>query len=173
MTFDLQLLDRAAAEHLFSFEQENRNFFEKSVPGRGDDYYEWENFLRIHDSLLKEQAEGKSYFYLIRNDAGQLAGRINIVDIEDGTGHVGYRVGISHTGKGAAGSALALLKRKAGELGIRQLRAKVLTNNPASQKVLEKNQFIREYMEKEAVWMNGEMAGFIHYSWQKDSDAVT
>ena len=37
------------------------------VPNRGSKYFEFEYFQKL-DDLLIEQADGDSYFYLIRNE---------------------------------------------------------------------------------------------------------
>ncbi len=83
------------AASLFQFEVYNRAFFEKSVPSRGDAYYQYDHFLRGLQALLDEQAQGISFFGLIKNSQGDILGRMNLVDIEkdEGIGHLGYRVG--------------------------------------------------------------------------------
>ena len=65
MNITLKKLDLHDAQKLFTFELENRAFFEKMVPSRGDDYYQFDYFLKKHEDLLNEQKEGKSLFYLI------------------------------------------------------------------------------------------------------------
>ncbi|WP_347232258.1 hypothetical protein [Halobacillus litoralis] len=37
------------AQDLFDFESENRAFFEKMVPSRGEDYYNFETFMVRHN----------------------------------------------------------------------------------------------------------------------------
>lgn len=80
---------------LYNFELENRTFFEKMVPTRGEDYYRPDVFKLRHKSLLEEQAEGISYFYLIKDEKGSILGRINVIDVDAShkIGNLGYRVG--------------------------------------------------------------------------------
>lgn len=154
-------------ESLYRFELENRSFFEEMVPTRGDDYYKPEVFKIRHDSLLEEQLKGVSFFYLIKDENGSILGRINLVDIDEtqNIGHLGYRIGRQHTGKGVAGKALNLLVETVTKLGIKQIDAKTTTNNIASQKVLEKNGFALTKTSDEEVEMNGQKLKFIHYTW--------
>lgn len=155
------------AEDLFKFELENRTFFEEMVPTRGNDYYNVETFKKRHEALIEEQDQGDSYFFLIKGKDGSILGRINLVDIDDTqkTGHLGYRVGHIHTGKGIANKALKLLLEKVTNKDITQVKAKTTTNNLASQRVLEKNGFENIAADDEEFEMNGQKEKFIYYSW--------
>jgi ribosomal-protein-alanine N-acetyltransferase len=152
---------------LYKFELENRTFFEEMVPTRGDDYYKPEVFKNRHESLLAEQAEGISYFYLIKDENGSILGRINLIDIDESNkiGHLGYRVGQQHTGKGVAKKALQLLVETMIELGIKQVKAKTTTNNIASQKVLERCGFEQTETSDEEIELNGQKLKFVNYTW--------
>lgn len=167
MNVVIEKLKDADAESLYKFEQENRTYFEEMVPTRGDDYYHFENFKIRHASLLEEQAEGFSYFYLIKDLNGSILGRINLVGIEkDFTiGHLGYRVGKLYTGKGVAKKALELLLDVVRERGIQEVRAKTTTNNIASRKILEKNGFVHTETNHEEFEMNGQKLKFVSYTW--------
>lgn len=163
MEITLELLNRDDFEQLFEFELENRAYFEEMVPSRGEDYYHLDTFIQNNNALIKEQAQGLAYFYLIKDLDGVIVGRMNLVDIDkaQGSGHVGYRVGKAYIGKGIANNALSLLLEKTYQLGIRQIFAKTTTQNIASQKVLEKNGFLHIQTEPEK-W-NGE--SFVQYGW--------
>ncbi|MBS4190220.1 GNAT family N-acetyltransferase [Bacillus sp. FJAT-49705] len=159
----LQVTD---AENLYNFELENRTFFEEMVPTRGDDYYNPEIFRKRYVALLEEQAQGISYFYLIKDKDHSILGRINLVDIDKSQkiGHLGYRVGQAHTGKGFANKALKLLLETIPDKDIVQIKAKTTTNNIASQKVLEKNGFKRVATSSEEFEMNGKKLNFVYYT---------
>jgi len=154
------------AEELYQFEKNNRLFFEQMVPSRGEDYYKFETFQLKHRELLAEQQEEKSKFYLIRDNSGNIVGRINLVDIDkfQKIGHLGYRVGQAHTGKGIANKALKLLLETITDKEINQIKAKTTTNNIASQKVLEKNGFDRVATSGEEFEMNGQNLNFVYYT---------
>ncbi len=163
MNIFIEKLHVADEENLFNFEFENRTFFEEMVPTRGDEFYNPENFKKIHETLLEEQVNEDSYFYLIKDSERSIVGRINLVDIEksDKIGYLGYRVGQAHTGKGIANKALKLLiETVTGK--VKEIKAKTTTNNIASQRVLEKNGFER-IESSEEFEMNGQMLKFVYY----------
>lgn len=168
MEIFLNLLREVDAEALFKFESENRWFFEKMVPSRGDDYYTFKAFIRRHQELLKEQEKALSYFYLITNDAGEIVGRVNLVDIDKkgNIADIGFRVGATYVGKGIGNQALNLLLKT--DLSVKQIRGKTTTVNHASQKALERNGFKQVGIGEEEFEMNGEMMKFVHYLWENE-----
>ncbi len=167
MDIVLEKLQSKDAEKLFEFELKNRDFFEKMVPSRGDDYYHYEIFKKWHQVLLDEQEKNESYFYLIKDTNGAIVGRMNIVDIDHSPaiGHLGYRVGESYIGKGIATKALELLFNEIARVGVKQLLAKTTTNNVPSQKVLEKNGFERLKANSEDFDLSGRSEKFVYYMW--------
>lgn len=164
MDIFIEPLQKSDAEALFAFELENRAFFEEMIPTRGDDYYIPAVFNKQHKALLDEQANGTSYFYLIKRDHS-IIGRINVVDIEGRIGNLGYRVGQAYTGRGVAKRALQLLLKKIREKDIKQMNAKTTTPNIPSQRVLEKNGFQKVAVSDESFEMNGQKLHFMYYTW--------
>ncbi|MFJ6795107.1 GNAT family N-acetyltransferase [Streptomyces sp. NPDC091268] len=136
-------LERLKAEHarsLLAFERENREFFARSVPDRGDAYFT--AFASRHQALLDEQETGTIHFHLVLDASGAVVGRANLVDVHDGSAEVGYRVGARAAGRGVATAALAELCRLAAEdYGLRTLTALTTPDNAASAAVLLKNGF--------------------------------
>lgn len=167
MEIKLEKLQQADAIKLYEFEFENRDYFETTVPSRGDDYYNIESFKFRLESLIDEQSKGQSNFYLIKNENGLILGRINLVDIDKSLrlGHIGYRVGKAYSGKGIANKALKLLLRTINRVDIKQILAKTTTNNIASQKVLEKNGFKLIETRDEEFEKNGQRVKFVYYRW--------
>ncbi len=155
------------AHALFEFEKTNQTFFELMVPPRDGEYYNYQHFKKIHQSLLNEQENGLSYFFLIRDLTDSIVGRINLVDInqEERIGHLGYRIGQDHVGKGIASQAVSLLIKEAKQLGINCIKAKTTSNNIASQKVMEKNHFTYLSADQCFFEMNGEQVYFVYYQW--------
>ncbi len=92
MEITLEKLQPVDAKKLYEFEIENRDYFEKMVPSRGEDYYNFETFKIRHEALLDEQTKGQSYYYLIKNENGLILGRMNLVDIDKSRnlGYIGY-----------------------------------------------------------------------------------
>lgn len=87
---ELQLLRLDHADMILAFERENRAYFAASVPDRGDDYFD--NFRERLDKLLAEQEVRAGYFHLLLGVDGELLGRITLVDVEQGTAQLGYRI---------------------------------------------------------------------------------
>ncbi|MGN8646762.1 GNAT family N-acetyltransferase [Gracilibacillus sp. HCP3S3_G5_1] len=169
MKIILEQLQKVDAKKLYEFELENRDYFEKMVPSRVEEYYNLETFKIRHGALLDEQTKGRSYFYLIKNENGSILGRMNLVDIDTSLrlGYIGYRVGEAHTGKGVANKALKLLIGMVSKQGVKQILAKTTTNNIASQKILEKNGFKYLSTSDEEFIMNGNSLKFVYYKWAK------
>ncbi len=166
MEITLHLLQQQDEAGLFQFESENREFFERLVPSRGDDFYVFENFVSRHRELLKEQEEGFANFYLIKNDAGDILGRINLVDIDKNhqTAEIGFRIGANYGGQGIGNRALNLLLNT--DLGLKKINGKTTTVNQASQIILTKNGFKQVGMGEETFEMNGQDMSFVYYVWE-------
>ncbi|WP_273852112.1 GNAT family N-acetyltransferase [Guptibacillus spartinae] len=167
MDITIEKLRVEDAEAVLYFEKENRAYFEEMVPSRGDDYYNYDNFITRHQQLLNEQSQGLSNFYLIRRTNGEILGRINFVDIDisQNSGHIGYRVGEKHVGHGIAYRALQTLMVNLNREGFTRIFAKTTNNNIASQKVLEKNGFKKLEASADEFVMNGEKLRFVNYIW--------
>lgn len=154
------------AKELLLFELENRSFFEKSVPTRGEEYYKPDIFNVRHKALVEEQKQKGSRFYLIKNAEGSILGRINLVlDETETIGDLGYRIGQEHVGKGIVNRALKILLKEAIQLEIKQINAQTTTNNIASRKILEKNRFEHVRTNDDYFEMNGQMLQFVYYTW--------
>ncbi|MGE7694950.1 GNAT family N-acetyltransferase [Lysinibacillus sp. NPDC094177] len=163
MGISINSLQERDAEELYRFEKSNRQFFEQMVPSRGEDYYNFETFKIRHIELLAEQQEGKSKFYLIRDNSGNIIGRINLVDIDtkNDIAEVGYRVGQEYGGKGIGAKALKLLLET--EISVKKIKAKTTMNNIGSQRVLEKNGFKQVCIDGDEFEMNGQQLQFVDY----------
>ncbi|MEV4975097.1 GNAT family N-acetyltransferase [Streptomyces scopuliridis] len=136
-------LERLRADHadaLLEFERENRAYFARSVPDRGDAYFA--DFASRHRALLAEQDAGLCHFHVLVDDRGDLAGRVNLVDVEDGAAELGYRIGERAAGRGVATAAVEEMCRLAAmAYGLSALIAVTTLDNPASRAVLARNGF--------------------------------
>ena len=170
MTILIEKLQKKDAVNLLQFELENRIFFEEMVPSRGDEYYTPEIFNDRLAALLDEQIQGDSQFFLIKDRHQRVLGRINLVDFDEyrEVCHLGYRIGQEHTRKGIASKALALLLDSLSDTNIKIIKAKTTTNNIASQKVLEKNGFVKVNISDEQYEINEQKVHFINYKWTQD-----
>jgi len=136
-------LERLRADHadaLLAFERANRAYFARSIPDRGDAYFE--EFTARHKALLAEQDAGLRHFHVLVDEQGALVGRFNLVDVADGSAELGYRVGELAAGRGVATAAVRDICRLAGTAyGLVSLTAMATLDNPASHTVLERNGF--------------------------------
>lgn len=164
MDIKLYLLNYDDKENLFNFEKNNRDYFEKFIPSRGEDYYDYEIFLQRHKDLIDEQNSGLSFFYLIKDKSDNILGRINLVRTEnDKIFSLGYRIGKDYTGQGIASKALNILLKIIDKEKIKEIHGKTTDDNLASQKIMEKNGFRFIGKDKESFHFNSKEVRFVNY----------
>ena len=140
----LELMSEENSIDIYSFEKENREYFERSLPPRPDHYFDSESFKEITRELLREQENHDVYMHLIRDAQGIMVGRINLSVLEKDrkTAELGYRIGENVTNLGYASEAVKLVLEKAfTTYGLHKIIAGTARDNLASQKVLLKNGF--------------------------------
>ncbi|MFJ9822122.1 GNAT family N-acetyltransferase [Streptomyces sp. NPDC101151] len=138
---ELKRLHVGHAPAVLAFELANRAYFAASVSDRGDDFFD--QFTDRYNALLAEQEAGICAFYLLMAEDGSVLGRFNLVDIEDHTAELGYRVAQHAAGRGVATATVRELCRlAAARHGLRTLWAATAIQNAASQKVLTKAGFV-------------------------------
>ncbi|MGK5441371.1 GNAT family N-acetyltransferase [Micromonospora sp. URMC 105] len=137
---ELQRLTPGHAPALLDFERENRAYFARSVPDRGDDYFA--QFAARHAALLAEQDTGRCHFHVLIDDDGRVLGRFNLVDVADGTADLGYRVAERATGRGVATAGVRQVCDLARDAyGLTRLTAAATRDNTASLTVLRRAGF--------------------------------
>ncbi|MEV0806484.1 GNAT family N-acetyltransferase [Micromonospora sp. NPDC050200] len=137
---DLQRLTAHHAPALLRFERENRAYFARSVPDRGDDYFA--QFDARHAALLAEQAAGGCHFHVLVDDDGEVLGRFNLVDVADSGADLGYRVAERAAGRGVATTGVRQVCDLARDAyGLNRLTAAATLDNPASLAVLRRAGF--------------------------------
>ncbi len=143
MLLGMLRLERLRADHapaLLAFERENREYFARTVPDRGDAYFV--EFAFRHRALLAEQDAGVCHFHVVVDDEGELIGRVNLMDVEDGDAELGYRIGERTAGRGVATAAVEEMCRMAAtEYRLDTLTAVTTLDNVASMTVLGRNGF--------------------------------
>lgn len=136
-------IERLRADHaaaLFDFELGNRAYFAESITDRGDEYFA--DFDRRHAELLAEQEMGTCHFHLVMQ-GDEVVGRVNLVDVADGTAELGYRIAEKAAGKGLATAAVRQVSELAwNSYGLTRLRAGAAKANVGSRKVLERSGFV-------------------------------
>ena len=140
----LELLSEENSIDVYSFEKENREYFERNLPPRPGNYFDPEGFKEITRELLTEQTNRDVYMHLIRDSQGAMVGRINLSVLESdrNTAELGYRIGENVSNLGYASEAVKLVLEKAfTTYGFNRIIAGTATGNLASQRVLLKNGF--------------------------------
>jgi len=138
---ELQRLHAGHAPAVLAFELANRAYFAASISDRGDEFYD--QFTDRHSALLAEQEAGIGAFYVLVAEDGSVLGRFNLVNFENGTAELGYRVAQHVAGRGVATATVRELCRlAAARHGLRTLRAATTRENAASQTVLTRAGFV-------------------------------
>lgn len=136
-------LERLRAGHgpaLLAFERENRAYFAKSITDRGDAFFE--EFDELLAMRLAEQDEGVCHFHVLVEPDGAIVGRVNLIDVTDGSAELGYRIAERVTGRGVATAAVReVCALAADEYGLTELTARTTLDNVASQTILERTGF--------------------------------
>ena len=137
----LERLSVTHTEPLLAFERENREYFAASVSDRGDEFFA--EFDARLAALLAEQKLGICQFHVLVDTSGAVVGRVNLVDLENGSAELGYRIAEKAAGRGLASAAVrAIITMAVAEYGLTMLRARTTYGNLASQAVLTRSGFL-------------------------------
>jgi [ribosomal protein S5]-alanine N-acetyltransferase len=100
-------------------------------------------------------------FYIIRDEKSEMAGKINLTDIDlnAGTAQVGYRIG-EGVRRQVASSAMRLLLLEAAAKEIREIQAKTTKENIASQRVPLRNGFNQMDYDSEFIFYSYKLRPF-------------
>ena len=142
---EVRPLEESDAGALLRFEEENRAFFEATLPPRPATYYTHEHVQRTIATGIEERRAGSSFMYVVASTDGEIVGRVNLVDVARGPvqgAELGYRIGERHQGRGYATRAVAHALHEAFEvLGLHRIEASTAVTNVGSQIVLLRNGF--------------------------------
>ncbi|GAA6153998.1 GNAT family N-acetyltransferase [Pseudoteredinibacter isoporae] len=141
MRFEVLSLDHIPA--LFQFEQLNKEWFESLIEPRVEAFYSPDGIATHISDYLEAAKQRRSYSVLLLEGSEVLA-RGNLKAISGHTAQVGYRVAENHGSKGLAGMCLShLISEAKNTYKLNELQARVLENNPASLRVLQKQGFVQ------------------------------
>ncbi len=105
----LELLSTNNLDEIFNFETINKDFFEKSLPPRSSNYYDYTEFIKIMNEIIVEQYERKCFMFIIKDHSNNVIGRINIISEDCKNFELGYRLGENSIGKGYGSEAVKQL----------------------------------------------------------------
>jgi ribosomal-protein-alanine N-acetyltransferase len=148
-----RLLEREDAAELAAVLAANRAFMAPWEPVRDDRYFTADGQQDVIAAALEQHAQGTGLPHVIivepvgSGEPGGIVGRITLNGIVRGpflSCSVGYWVSEAVNGRGLATAALREMVRVAfDELGLHRVQAETLVHNHASQRVLERNGFVR------------------------------
>jgi|SRR5215208_5328139 len=140
----LELADAAEVAALCS---RNREFLRPFEPDREEEFFTTAGQRTRAEQALEGARAGTLFRYVILDQEAQIAGFIGLEHVIRGASQsatVGYWVDRARNGRGLATLAVAeIAELAAAEHGLHRLQAPVRVDNPASQRVLEKNGFER------------------------------
>ena len=143
--------------------QESRVHLAPWEPVRPEFFFSEEGQRAEINAALDALARGTRAPFVILDDDGAVAGRLNINNIVRGafeSGSLGYWVAAGRTGRGLAGKAVSeAVEHAFTGLGLHRLEAGTLLHNIASQRVLLKNGFTEfglapRYLRIEGRWQD-------------------
>jgi [ribosomal protein S5]-alanine N-acetyltransferase len=148
-----RLLEREDATELAAVLAANRAFMAPWEPVRDDRYFTADGQQDVIAAALEQHAQGAGLPHVIvggsdgSDGSGGIVGRITLNGIVRGplqSCSVGYWVSASENGRGLATAAVRDMQRIAfDELNLHRLQAETLLHNLGSQRVLERNGFVR------------------------------
>ena len=141
----LRPLDIGDVERLAELVTRSRDFLAPWEPVRPDSYFTTAGQREAVVQSLRARASGVMEPFVILDDEGEVAGRINLNNIVRGSfqsASMGYWLDQQSTGRGLATKAAGELVELAfGTLGLHRVEAGTLPHNLASQAVLLRNGF--------------------------------
>ena len=147
----------------------NRDFLAPYEPPRPPDHFTDEGQRVAIRTALGHHALGTALPHVIVDDAGRVVGRVTLNGIVHAPSFrscsTGYWVGAADNGRGHATAAVREIVRVAfEELDLHRVQAETMLDNAASQRVLERNGFVRYGMAPRYLNLDGDWRD--HYMYQ-------
>ena len=134
-------MDMAEAVHLNSLDEDNRRFVPDEVFETVEEAADTVGFLMG----VYENGDGPLVYPALLKD-GTYIGYVQAVPFDDGSWEVGYHIGAAYTKQGYATEAVkAFLPVIMPRLGLTQIKGICLAENKASQKVMTRCGFVKEF----------------------------
>jgi ribosomal-protein-alanine N-acetyltransferase len=144
----------------------NRSYLAPWDPIRDDDYFTVDGQLGVIGAALEHKRQGSALPHVIVED-NRVVGRITLTGITRGpfqSCSVGYWVSSGATGRGVATAAVRDIAAVAFEdLGLHRIEAGTLVHNVASQRVLQRNGFLRFGLAPKYLRIAGEWQDHVMY----------
>lgn len=156
----IRFLEEPDAQSLFDLQLRNKEFFEKYVATRKNDFYTLESQQTlIKESIIKRDKDENYLFGIFENSTDELIGNVTLSEVLRGplqSCFIGYYLNFQHNGKGYMQEAVKLAVKFAfDEIHIHRIEAGVMPHNQPSMRVLEKAGFHKEGIARKNVLING------------------
>nr|WP_317797337.1 GNAT family N-acetyltransferase [Actinoplanes sichuanensis] len=160
----IRLISPADAEAMAALLRANREHMAPWDPLREESYYTPEGQWQVISDSLRS---GNALPHAIV-EGGRIIGRVNLSNVVHGafqSANLGYWVDAAATGRGVASAAVAAVAEAAFlTYGLHRLEAGTMLHNVRSQRVLERNGFVRFGMAPRYLRIAGDWAD--HYLFQ-------
>ena len=168
----IQLWSPMDVDELGDYWARNRDHLEPTQPNRDDAFWTVEGQRHRVERASNDVAVGRMYPFLVR-EHGRLVAEVTLSDVARGafqSCHLGYSVDGSRLRRGIASWAVtAIVDVAFHDLGLHRLQAATMTDNVASQGVLQHCAFERIGVARGYLAIAGEWAD--HVLWQRINDA--
>ncbi|MEU4157721.1 GNAT family N-acetyltransferase [Actinoplanes sp. NPDC026670] len=174
----IRLISPADAEEMAALLRANREHMAPWDPLREESYYTTEGqWQLISDSLRSGNALPHAIV-----EAGRVIGRVNLSNVVHGafqSANLGYWVDAAATGRGVASAAVAAVAEAAFlTYGLHRLEAGTLLHNVRSQRVLERNGFVRfgmapKYLKIAGDWQDHYLFQLLSENWLESRSATS
>jgi ribosomal-protein-alanine N-acetyltransferase len=126
----------------------NRAFMAPYEPPRSEEYFTEAGQRALVRGLLTQFAQDRTVPHVVLDEDGAVVGRITLNEVVRGpfqSCNLGYWVAEKAGGRGLATAAVRHMTQQVafGDLGLHRVQAGTLVDNLRSQRVLEKNGFVR------------------------------
>lgn len=142
-----RLISPADAPALAGLLVSSRDFLAPWEPVRDERYFTEDGQRDSVGAALQAHSQGMVMPHVIVDGSGRVAGRITLNNIVRGaflSGQLGYWVAAAYGGRGLATAAVGdIIGVAFGQLGLHRVEAATLLHNVRSQRVLERNGFVR------------------------------
>lgn len=138
----------------------NRDFLAASSPVRDEDFFTAEGQHAAVSAALARYEQGSTLPHVILDESGRVVGRVTLNEIVRGplqSCSLGYWLSAADTGRGLATAAVRdIIKVAFDELRLHRIQAGTLLHNVRSQRVLERNGFVRFGVASAYLYIAGE-----------------
>jgi ribosomal-protein-alanine N-acetyltransferase len=150
----------------------NREFLAASGPDRDERFFTVAGQREAIEAALAQHERGASLPHVILGEAAgkgarRVVGRITLSSIQRGmfqSCNLGYWVNAADNGRGLASAAVAeIIDMAFSQLGLHRIEAGTLLDNVGSQRVLERNGFVRYGMAPQYLYFGGRWQDHVLY----------